>query len=334
MEQLNMSNFSRRDQKLLNQTTKLSLVVGIVLLFVKFYAYEVTNSLAVYSDALESIVNVATAAVTIFVVWYASKPADEDHPYGHGKVESIAASFEGGAIGFAGIMIILDAIKHLFLDDKTLMELDLGAILVLAAGLINGAYGWWVLQRGKRLHSEALKATGQHLISDMLTSVGVLLGLLLVKLTGIFILDSLLALAFGAYLIFTGVKIFIGSVEILVDAQDKELLYKLAHLFEKNYREGVIHIHHTRIMRSGHHHHIDCHLVVPEFWSIEKAHDFGDDFERVVLKDYGTDGEFHIHLDPCRTKYCKNCSFEPCPIRKHAFENRVVFSYEALIKPY
>ena len=146
------------------------------------------------------------------------------------------------------------------------------------------------------------------------------------------ILDSILALIFGGYLIYTGIKIFIGSVNILVDAQDKELVKKLASLFEKNYREGVIHIHHTRVMRSGRLHHIDCHLVIPEFWSIEKAHDFSDEFEEAILKDYEVDGEFHYHLDPCRKKYCKNCSFEPCSIRKAAFEKRIEFTYDELVK--
>lgn len=322
----------KRDHDLLSQTTKNTLLVGVVLLLIKFYAYRVTNALAVYSDALESIVNVITAAVTIFVVWYASKPADEDHPYGHGKIESIAASFEGGAIGFAGVMIVLDALNHLFLDNKPLNDLDFGAGLVLFAGVINGAYGVWVLQRGKQLHSEALKATGHHLISDMLTSLGVLLGLFLVKLTGISLLDPLMALGFGGYLIFTGIKIFVGSVNILVDAQDKELVKKLAQIFEKNHREGVIHIHHTRVMRSGHHHHIDCHLVIPEFWSVEKGHDFSDDFEAAVLNDYDVAGELHYHLDPCRKKYCKNCSYEPCSVRLQAFEKRIDFTYDELIK--
>lgn len=332
MDYFTSDKLTTKDQLLLSQTTRMSLFVGVVLLAIKFYAYRLTNSLAVYSDALESIVNVVTAAVTIFVVWYASQPADEDHPYGHGKVESIAASFEGGAIGFAGIMIILDALNHLFLDRKNLAALDTGAMLVLFAGLVNGAYGVWVLNRGKRLHSEALKATGLHLISDMLTSVGVLVGLLLVKLTGFMILDSLLALAFGGYLIYTGVKIFASSVNILVDAQDKELVIKLAQLFEKHYREGVIHIHHTRVMRSGRHHHIDCHLVIPEFWSVEKAHDFSDEFEEVVLKDYEVEGEFHYHLDPCRKKYCRNCPYEPCSVREAPFEKRIEFTYDELIK--
>lgn len=332
MEHYDSIHVSKRDQALLNQATKNSLLVGIILLIIKFYAYRLTNSLAIYSDALESIVNVVTAAITIFVVWYASQPADEDHPYGHGKVESIAASFEGGAIGFAGVMIILDALNHLFLEKKSLQDLDLGGGLVLFAGLINGAYGLWVLNKGKSLHSEALKATGHHLISDMLTSLGVLLGLFLVKITGIMLLDSLLALAFGGYLVYTGVKIFARSVDILVDAQDKELVIRLAGLFEKNKSEGVIHIHHTRVMRSGHHHHIDCHLVIPEFWSVEKAHDFSDEFEKLVLKDYEVEGEFHYHLDPCRKKYCKNCSYEPCAVRQVPFEKRIELTYDELIK--
>lgn len=166
----------------------------------------------------------------------------------------------------------------------------------------------------------------------MITSVGVLLGLMLVKFTEILLIDSILALGFGSYLIYTGIKIFMRSMDILVDAQDKDLVLKLSELFKKNYRDGVIHIHHTRVMRSGRRHHIDCHLVVPEFWSIEKAHDFSDEFEEAIMKDYEVDGELHYHLDPCRKNYCKNCSYEPCHVRKENFVKRIDFSYDELIK--
>lgn len=320
------------EQLLLNRTSRLTLIVGVILLILKFYAYRLTGSIAIYSDALESIVNVVTGALTIFVIWYASLPADEDHPYGHGKVESVAASFEGGAIAFAGIMILVDSFTNIFLERKDVQDIDSGAFLVFFAGLVNGAYGLWVLKKGRELHSESLKATGAHLFSDMLTSLGVLLGLLLVKITEIPVLDPVIALFFGGYLIYTGLKIFLSSIEILVDAQDRELLMKLSKLFEQHYRSGVIQIHFTRIIRSGRHHHIDCHMVIPEFWSVEKAHEFSEEFESDILADYDTSGEFHIHLDPCRQKYCDSCDFEPCPIRSKPFMARLPFSYEELVK--
>ncbi len=320
------------DQELLRKLPKISLLIGIVLLVLKYYAYVLTHSLTIYSDALESIVNVVMALITIFVIWYSSLPADEDHPYGHGKVESVAASFEGGAIAFAGLVILLDAFSNLFSLQHEVKDIDLGAFIVFIAGFINGGYGIWLLKKGKELHSETLKANGHHLISDMITSIGVLLGLLMVKLTEYQKLDSFLALFYGGYLSFNGIKIFLGSINVLVDGQDKSLIEKLANLFEENYRPGVIHIHFTRIIRSGRHHHIDCHMVIPEFWSIEKAHEFSDQFEEQILSKYETEGEFHIHLDPCRKKYCDSCEYEPCTVRLKPFSAREKFHYDELIR--
>ncbi len=323
----------QREHLLMQKTSYWTLGIGIFLLILKFYAYRLTGSVTVYSDALESIVNVVAGAMTIFVIWYATQPADEGHPYGHGKIESIAASFEGGSIAFAGIVIVFDSFTKIFLERNELHDIDLGAFLVFFAGLVNGAYGLFVLKRGKELNSESLKATGMHLISDMLTSVGALLGLLLVKITGISLIDPIVAIFFGIYLSYSGLKIFKGSIDILVDGQDRSLLEKLAALFEKNYRPGVIHIHFTRIIRSGRHHHIDCHMVIPEFWSVNDAHAFSDEFEAGVLREYDTSGEFHIHLDPCRRKYCESCEIVECSIRTTPLVERKPFNYDELILP-
>jgi cation diffusion facilitator family transporter len=323
----------KNDEVFLKKISRSTFVVSIVLLIFKFYAYFLTNSQGIYSDALESIVNVAMGALTIFVIWYAALPADDDHPYGHGKIESLAASFEGGAIAIAGIMIIVDSIRNILVNSKELTRVDEGAFLIFAAGIVNGLYGLWILKKGRDLKSEALKANGIHLFSDMLTSIGVLLGLLFVKITGIVFLDTVVAIAIGSYLIFSGIKIFRESMNVLVDAQDRSLLEKLVALFEKHYRPGVIQLHFTRIIRSGRYHHIDCHMVIPEFWTIEKSHEFSDEFERVILSEYETAGEFHVHLDPCRKKYCTECELENCPIRVAPFERRRAFLMEELTRP-
>ncbi len=310
----------------------LSLIFGIILLGFKFYAYHITNSQSIFSDALESIVNVVAAVITVAVIYIASKPADEEHPYGHGKIESMASSFEGGAILLAGILVIIQSVQ-VFFHGAIVSEIDTGLIIVVGAGAINGLIGWFLFVRGKRLHSEALKSGGLHLLTDTLTSVGILIGLLMVKFTGLNWIDPVVAAIFGAMLVYTGGKILIRSGNILIDGHDKETIELIMNLFEKHYRPGVIQIHFTRVIRSGNHHHIDCHMVIPEFWSVLEAHDFSEKFEQSVISDYPVGGELHIHHDPCHRNYCQSCELANCPIRKEVFKAREHLTFEEITAP-
>jgi len=311
-----------RDEKERIWISVISLIIGVGLLLSKFYAYKITNSQSIYSDALESIVNIVAGIITLIVIIVASKPADEDHPYGHGKVESMAASFEGGAILFAGLLIILKSVE-VYYRGEIVTEFDTGLFITIGAGLVNGLMGYIIFFRGKKLHSEALRSSGTHLMADMLTSIGVVISLILVKFSGLMWIDPLVAIIFGFLLCMSGAKILIRSGYVLMDGLDKETLQVIAKLFEKNYRPGVIDIHYTRVIRSGNFHHIDCHMVIPEFWSVAEAHYFSDAFDMSFLKDYPVEAELRIHLDPCRRVYCENCEVKDCPIRMKEFVKRI-----------
>ena len=299
----------------------LALFIGFGLLLLKFYAYQKTNSQSILSDALESIVNVVAGVITLIVIVIASKPADDDHPYGHGKVESMAATFEGGAITLAGLLIIIQGVEA-FYHGAVLTELDLGLIITIAAGAVNGLMGYFIALRGKFLHSEALRSSGTHLMTDAFTSVGVLISLFLVKWTGLNWIDSVIAIVLGFALCLSGAKILIRSGYVLMDGLDHDTLKLIAGLFEKNYRSGVIDIHYTRVIRSGNFHHIDCHMVIPEFWSVAESHVFSENFEASFVESYPTQAELKIHLDPCRRVYCENCEVQDCPIRQKTFVKR------------
>lgn len=300
----------------------ISLVIGIGLLILKFYAYHITNSQSIFSDALESIVNVVAGIITLIVIMVAAKPADDDHPYGHGKVESMAASFEGGAILLAGLLIILKAIE-VYYHGEIITELDIGLAVTIGAGLANGLLGYFIYLRGKKLHSEALRSSGTHLMTDMLSSVGVVISLMLVKWTGMMWIDPAMAIILGFMLCLSGVKILIRSSYVLMDGLDEETLQIVASNYEKNYRSGVIDIHYTRVIRSGSFHHIDCHMVIPEFWTVNEAHMFSEQFEASFTKKYPVGAELKIHLDPCRRVYCENCELKDCPIRQKEFVKRI-----------
>lgn len=306
-----------------------TLLIALVLLVLKFYAYQLSGSKAILSDALESIVNVVSAVTLTIVTYISSQPPDEGHPYGHGKIEYISSAFEGGAILFAGILIIVDAGQSLF-GTVELHELRLALGLIAIASLVNGVTGVVLKKTGSTHNSPALKASGIHLLSDFWTSLGILGGLLLAKGTGLLVLDPILALIVAAHLCREGVGILVSSGASLMDAEDRDLLKKLSRIFNHNYEPGIIQIHSTRIIRSGDYHHIDVHIIVPEFWDIQEGHDFVALFEKRIFEDYPYFGELHFHLDPCRKAYCRNCELPNCPIRVEDFLGRKEFSVDQI----
>jgi len=323
---------TRTDDGLLSRASYLSLFVSVVLLSCKFYGYSLTRSQAIFSDAMESVVNVVAAALAILVIWYSRKPADQDHPYGHGKVEFFSAAFEGGLVAFASILICFEAVRAL-LESRSINQLGFGVAITLGTGAINAVLGFFLMKTGRKRHSAALEASGQHVLSDFWTSAGVAAGLGLVALTGIQWLDPLVALLMGLYLAKTGFSLVGRSVGGLLDAEDKELLNKLLDIIGSHRPTGIIQVHHVRIMRSGHFHHIDAHAVVPEYWDVAEAHEKTDTFERELISRYPFPGELHLHVDPCRRAYCRNCDVPSCPIRRHPFEHLRTLSIEELTSP-
>jgi cation diffusion facilitator family transporter len=297
---------------------------------IKVAAYYVTHSTAVLSDALESTVNVVAALVALIVVRIVSRPADEDHPYGHGKLEYFSAAFEGGLIFFAALMIIRESLDALF-SGHTSHQLESGLVIMIVAAVFNLVLGFYLKRIGEQEKSDALKASGAHVISDVWTSVGVVIGIVLVLVTGIQWIDPLVAIAVAMNLAYEGYKIVRKSAGSLIDEVDTEVLNQLALSLEKNHRPGIIDVHKLKIIRSGRFHHVDAHLVVPEYWDISHAHNYCEDFEADVVADYPFDGEIAFHLDPCRRAYCERCKMTDCPIRVAVFEKRTPFTVQSLV---
>jgi len=307
----------------------LSLVVAVVIFAVKFVGYQLTGSTAILSDALESIVNIVAATFTLASLAIASMPADESHPYGHGKVEFLASGFEGGLIAFAALVIVYQAARALWFGTE-IHEIDIGLALVIVAGLANLLLGFFLLQTGRRTNSPAIEADGQHVITDFWTSAGVVAGLVLVRITGWQILDPIVAVAVGTNLAIVGGRLLRRAVGGLLDESDHGLLAKLTAVIQTVREPGIIAIHRLRSIRSGGVAHVDAHVVVPRFWTVRQAHDFSDAFELAVVEGAAQDAECIFHLDPCRSVYCANCRVEPCPVRAHAFVADRDWSLETL----
>jgi cation diffusion facilitator family transporter len=326
------ASISHQENRLRKQAAFVSLIVGVALMIIKFWAHNLTGSQAIYSDAMESIVNVVAATLALFVIYYAAKPVDEDHPYGHGKVEYFSAAFEGGLITLAAVLIAVDAVKK-FLDPEPLMDLSLGLALVVVAGIANMLLGFFLIRRGKATGSLALRASGKHVLTDFWTSAGVITGLAVVWLTDWFWLDPVLALGVGLYLGYQGVKLVRESVSGLMDAEDPQVLKDLAAIFSEQDLKGIIQIHNVRVIRSGWYHHIDAHVVLPEFWPVTTVHQVMQKFERKVIDSYRYGGEMNFHVDPCQRKYCQACDVVNCPIRVSPFQQKIEPTVETLRSP-
>lgn len=307
-----------------------SLVVGIVIMLLKFYAFKITQSTAILSDALESIVNVVAAGFTLWAVKAAESPPDPSHPYGHGKIEFVTAVFEGGLITFASIMIAYEAIET-FLRGSPAPNLEQGLWIMIAAGGLNATLGLGLRIVGKSTQSMALEADGKHVLSDFYTSLGVIAALGVVKWTGISWIDPAVAILMAMFLAYTGIPLVKKAIDGLIDAADYKLLGRILVSLEKNREAGFIRVHHVRAMRNGRRIHVDGHIVIPEFWSVEKAHDRTEDYEDKIVKDIFLEGEIEFHIDPCRKVYCKVCELKDCPIRTEPFSMRPPLSLEELI---
>ena len=309
-----------------------SLVVSLGLLAAKFYAYRLTGSTAILSDALESIVNVVAAVFAIGALIFAGRPADRNHPYGHGKMEFLSAAFEGGLIAFAAVLIVYEVIQSL-LASVTLRSLDLGVAVVLGAGLVNLALGVYLVRTGRRYDSITLVADGRHVMADFYTSAGIGVGLLLVRVTGFGWLDPLVAAVVALNLLWTGLRLVRQAAAGLLDEEDPALLGRLVDVLQPHLGEGVIRVHHLRAIRSGRVHHVDAHLVVPEFWSVERSHELAEQLGERVMKDLGAEGEMTLHTDPCHRIYCRMCDLEDCPIRRDLFLGRPPLTLDEAVQP-
>ncbi len=312
-----------------------SLAGGILILGLKAAAYWMTGSMALKSDALESIVNVAAAAFGLGAVIFAGQPADKDHPYGHGKMEYFAAAFEGGLISLAASVIVYEAAMAL-LRGVELKSLGTGMLINAGAGALNGLLGWYLLRTGRRLKSKTLEADGQHVLSDFYTTIGIFFGLLLVKATGLAWLDPLIALAVAVLLGKTGFRLVRESAAALLDEEDSAtigaIVAGLDGLLKKGVDEtGVITVHGLRAMRSGRYTHVDLHLVVPEYLPVAEAHDDVERFESRLIAAAGLEGELHAHIDPCRRKYCARCTDSACPIRVEPLKAPVALTAEEAV---
>lgn len=312
------------------RTMQLVLSASVVLLCIKFFAYFLTHSNAILTDALESIVNVVAGAFALYSMYYALKPKDEDHPYGHGKIEFLSAGFEGGMITLAGVAMIIKGIVAFFKKDE-ISSADLGAYLSAFTGLANFLLGSYLIKRGKKYHSDLMIADGKHLISDTLSSVGLVAGLIAIYFTKIDWIDYALTIAFGGFISYTGIKLVKESITNLLDKADEGKLNHLVDVLNKNRSPKWIDMHNLRVLKYGSHLHVDCHITLPWYYTLEESHNEVSAVEKMVKQNTEQEIELFIHADPCLPVSCTICTLSECKHRKAPLVKKLEWNIDNML---
>ncbi len=308
------------------KTAWLSLSAGIILFAIKVTAYIITDSSAIFSDAAESIINIFAAGAVLYSIILSAKPPDKSHPYGHGKVEYFSAGFEGLLILLAAITIIYASIDRM-ISGAIPTKLDIGIVLILFASIFNLILGNYLIRKGKQTDSIALVADGKHILTDSITSFGIVVGLIIVLFTDIYILDPLIAIVVAFNILFTGTKLVRQSVGGLMNEIDPETLNRIIIRLLEIRDDRWIDLHQLRYWKSANATYIDFHLTLPFFLTIKEAHQI----EALVLQnmnDILPGSQVKIHFDYCKFDLCNFCKYDKCNERKETFSQETIWDEE------
>ncbi len=293
----------------------IAVAVAVTLLGVKLVAYRLTDSTAVFGDAMEAMVNVAASLLAVWSVWMAHRPADRTHPYGHGKAEFVSAAIEGGLVVAAAGAIAVKSVHDFGFgaaaDEGIHTErIDLGLALLAGTVVVNGVVGGWLLRLGRRGGSAALEADGVHLLSDAWTSGAAIVSLLLFRATGLPWVDPVIALLMAAWLVWCGWRVVRGSLGNLMDEQDQGDLSRVQALLDRHCRDDgaaprVCSYHKVRSRHSGREHWVDFHVQLPAGTDLRTAHDLATQLEDEIERELG--GTATAHVEPCKSGDCPRC---------------------------
>lgn len=301
------------------------LIVAVFLFTIKIIAWWITHSVAILTDALESIVNIIAGIVGLYSLSIAYKPRDKNHPYGHGKAEFLSAAIEGTLIMLAGVFIIYEAVNQL-IQPRELHKINLGILLIGISAIINFGVGFLAVKIGRINRSEALQASGNHLKSDTYSTLAIVIGLLLMYFTGLRQVDSIVAIIMSVIIMVIGYRIARKSVAGIMDEADEKILEKVITLLDKSRLPNWIDIHNLRVIKFGNVLHIDCHMTVPWYLNVRQAHAEVESLRVLVEKEFGAAMEFFVHADDCITSCCPICIKKDCAERALPFIKKISWS--------
>lgn len=303
--------------KLKKFAATVSLAVGIGMFIFKFSAYLITGSAAIFSDAAESIVHVLATSMALYSIILSSRPPDKSHLYGHGNVEYFSAGIEGSLIIIAAIVIIYEAVSDIIIGPE-LKSLGTGVIIIGIAGVINLFLGFYLIKTGRKTNSLTLVADGKHVLTDSYTSIGVIIGIILVLITDILYFDPIFAIAVALNILITGYKLIRESIGGLMNETNPETLKTISDKLISIRKPFYIDIHELRFWTSGEAIFIDFHLTLPYYFNIKQTH-AEEDFITDEITNEFQNSQLKIHLDYCVPQLCNYCEYKDCHVRE--FEN-------------
>jgi len=307
----------------------LSLIVGILLFLIKTGAFFLTNSKAIFSDALESIVHLVAIVIFLYSIILSSKPADKSHLYGHGNIEYFSAGIEGLLIIVAAITIFYFSILDL-LGTPQPKELNYGTLLIGFSAIVNVFLSRYLINVGKKTNSIALVADGKHILTDVFTSTGIVVGLLIVLFTGYYIIDPIIAMLVAINILFTGYKLIRSSIGGLMMETDHKILEQISELLINHQKDYIIDIHHLRFWQSAEKVFIDFHLTLPYYFNIKQAHDIEDEISNAFFSII-PNSEVRMHFDFCDSSLCKYCNYQKCDVRSESFSKQIKWDSDKLL---
>lgn len=281
---------------ILRRAARISVAVGVLILVLKVGAWLASGSTAVLSDAIESVVHVLATVVMLATLQISQQPPDRDHPYGHGKAASFSVGFEGGLVALSGALVLLAVIERI-MSGEPMGRVTYGLAGTVAAAGVNLGLGLYLIKTGKEHSSDVIVADGQHVMADVWTSVGVVLGLVLVAITGLQWIDWVVATVVAVHLLMVGTGLLRSGIAGLMDRVD-EADYGLVVEAVNGIRDPAwSDMHDLRLRRVGDLCHVDFHLVVPGTWTIREGHDTSEVIETKVLSALNAQGTVLVHLD-------------------------------------
>jgi len=307
----------------------ISLILGTLIFSSKVVAYLLTGSAAIFSDAAESIVNIVAALMALYSIYLSSKPADKNHLYGHGNVEYFSAGIEGFLILTAATAIIITAVRDIIIGSEP-DQLSIGTIIIALAGIINLFLGLFLIREGEKTYSITLIADGKHILTDSYTSLGVVVGLLLVLITGYSILDPVFAILIAINIVVSGFKLIRESIGGLMNETDDELLHAIADKIIELRQDYWIDVHQLKFWTSSERLYLDFHLILPYYFTIKQSHEEDEKIES-ELRSLRQNTDIRIHLDYCDFSMCKYCKHSECHVRKEELSETENWTVDSLI---
>ncbi|WP_185871548.1 cation diffusion facilitator family transporter [Blattabacterium cuenoti] len=309
---------------------KMICFVAIFFFFIKLITWHITSSLSVFSDAMESLINIISGFIGLWSLYVSSLPKDKNHPYGHGKIEFISTAIEGFLISIVGITIFINTFIRIKsnMHGIILSRLDYGLFLMSFTGIINYLLGFLVCKIGHKNRALILIASGKHLQIDTYSTFGIIIGLILLNITKSIWIDPIISIIFSFVILYTGFKLLRNATAGIMDESDKKLLKKLSFYLNEKRNIHWIDLHHLKIIKYGSALHIDCHLTVPWFFNVKEANQEVKKLTQLTKDKFGNKVELSVHVEACSNKHCIFCFNYSCQVRKNLFQKKILWTLD------